>query len=140
MITHVTSKKKTESPLFRAILLLFVLLFLGGGSLLFLLFHPSRQTTSLTACIYQEGRLIETIDLSAVTEEYSFTVTASNGGSNTIHVRPGAIGITDADCPDGLCVSMGFANSSLLPIVCLPHELVIEVRPTTDTAPDMISY
>lgn len=140
MITHVTENKQTQKPLIRAILLSSVLLLLGLGSVLYLLYRHPSQEKQLTAHIYQDGQLIETVDLSAVKESYTLTVTASDGGCNTIAVHPGAIGMADADCPDRLCVSMGFTDSSLLPIVCLPHGLVIEVVETESLAPDAISY
>lgn len=143
MITHVTKFMQIEKPVFRALLLSFLLLFLFAVSLLHIFLSRSSHTDTLTARIYQNGILLETIDLSAVTQSYSFTVNAPDGGQNTIEVRPGAIGITDADCPDRLCVSMGYADSSLLPIVCLPHGLVIEIEEQAaapDAVPDALSY
>lgn len=140
MITHVTQSEKQKKTAFRAFFLSFLLLLLFIISLLYIFLNRSSRADSLTARIYQDGILLETIDLLAVTESYSFTVNAPNGGCNTIEVRPGAIGMTDADCPDRLCVSMGYADTSLLPIVCLPHGLVIEVEERSAAAPDVISY
>lgn len=109
-----------------------------------------RQPFGQTAEIYQEGQLIRSIDLSTVTESYTFTVTAENGGTNVIEVRPGAIGILSADCPDKLCVRQGFINNSLLPVTCLPNRLVIQIKDNAAAAgqasdfeeatPDIITY
>ncbi len=140
MITHVT---KSKNPVFRAILLSVFLILLFAASLLYLFAARSPHTGRLTARIYQNGTLLTTIDLSTVTEAYSFTVNSPDGGHNTIEVKPGAVGIKEADCPDRLCVSMGYADSSLLPIVCLPHGLVIEIEEQAaapDTLPDALSY
>ena len=135
MIPKDAQKEKRTA---RAILLAGVILLLCLLSVCFLFYSRASQKGALTAYIYQEGKLLETIDLSTVTSPYSFTITAKDGGSNTIEVRPGSIGMIDADCPDRLCVSMGFANSSLLPIVCLPHGLVIQIEPSGSTEPDTV--
>lgn len=118
-------------------------------SLLALVLLPRMQKSdALTARIYQDGRLLHTIDLNAVTENYTLTVTSPSGQYNIIEVRPGSIGITEANCPDKLCVHMGFQSSSLFPIICLPNKLTIEINRDGDTtengtgdmAPDGVAY
>lgn len=114
-------------------------------SLLLLILLPGLQKTgSLTALIYQDGRLLHTINLGAVTESYELTITDQSGHYNLIQVRPGSIGITDADCPDKLCVHMGFRDSTLLPITCLPNQLVIRLVKDSGTLqedqPDGVTY
>ena len=107
---------------------------------------PSSVTDSnhiLWADIYQNGELIYHINLSEVTEPYTFTVTGDNGCTNEISVQNGSIGILQASCPDKLCVHQGFIHSSLLPITCLPNHLVIQVREeATDSKiePDIVTY
>ena len=85
------------------------------------------ETEGLTADIYLDGKLIESIDLNAVDAPYDFTV-ESEYGSNTVHVEYGGISVTAADCPDKVCVRQGVVRDSLLPIVCLPHRLVIRLE------------
>ncbi len=72
--------------------------------------------------VKSSGKIIRTIDLSAVTEPYVFVV--DNGGKNTVLVERGKISVTDADCPDKLCIEQ--SKAGVMPIVCLPHRLVIE--------------
>ncbi|MBR1497615.1 MAG: NusG domain II-containing protein [Oscillospiraceae bacterium] len=81
--------------------------------------------------ILQDGKLLRSIDLAAVTEEYSFEVEWPGGGSNTIRVQPGRVCVSDADCPDRVCVSQGWLSDQPTPIVCLPHRLVIRVAGET---------
>lgn len=78
---------------------------------------------SLTAQISSNGKLIKTVNLD---ENAEFTV--ENNGYNTIKVENGKIAVIDADCPDKVCVNRGFTDSGTLPIVCLPHKLVITVK------------
>ena len=46
-------------------------------------------------------------------------------------IKDRQIRVKDADCPDKTCVGMGWLSSSSMPIVCLPHKLVIQF--TDDT-------
>ena len=50
---------------------------------------------------------------------------------NTIEIRDHQIRVLSADCPDQTCVHMGRLKSASMPIVCLPHRLVVEF--TDDT-------
>ena len=108
------------------ILLCFIALISIASVCLF--FRPTESVKGFIADIYQDGHLIESIPLNKVKASYTITVTSKDGGSNVIEVRPGAIGIASADCPDRLCVHQGFIKSATLPITCLPHRLVIQIR------------
>lgn len=124
----------------RAALLTLLLCLLLAASAGCLLYGRYKAPKALYAHIYLQGELLTSIDLRAVTEAYTFTVEIPNGGSNIIGVKPGAIAVLDADCPDRLCVLTGYTDSSLLPIVCLPHGLIIRLEADSGIAPDAISY
>ena len=83
-------------------------------------------TAGTTASVYVEGELYETFDLSAVVIPYEVTIETETG-YNTLRIRHGAIEVADADCPGLDCVRQGEIHDSLLPIVCLPHKLVIQI-------------
>jgi len=85
------------------------------------------SVTDAAANIYLDGALIYSIKLSDVKEPYSFDVEDGNGGKNTISVERGRICVSDADCPDKICVRTGWIADGTVPIVCLPHRLVIEL-------------
>ena len=93
-----------------------------GAAVLMKLLAPEGTVARISV----DGELIDTIDLSRVTEAYDISIDTEYG-HNTVHVEPGAISVTDADCPDGICVRQGKLTSSGTPIVCLPHKLVIEI-------------
>lgn len=105
-----------------------------------ILYNKPADSTSLIAEIYQDGDLCQSIPLNEVTESYTLTFTGTNGGTNTVEVRPGSIGILSADCPDKLCVHQGFIDSSLLPITCLPNRLVIQIKENSIIAPDAAAH
>ena len=86
-----------------------------------LTFASAPNSEAKTAQI-KSGDQIITVDLRIDRE---FTLEAAAGGYNTVAVKGGKIAVTEADCPDQYCVQRGFCGSGT-PIVCLPHNLVIE--------------
>lgn len=111
------------------------LILTGSAALSFLLF--SGRTAGGTASIYQDGVLLETIDLSAVAEPYTFTV-EWEGGYNLISVEPGRICVAGADCPDQVCVRQGWIANDVVPIACLPHRLIIRIDGGSDSEFDAV--
>ena len=99
-------------------IILAVILVLSGAAALFLYV---RQPSGTDVEILQDGKTIKTIDLSKVKEPYSFVIEDPKGGSNTVLVEPGRICISEADCPDQICVQRGWLPDGTAPIVCLPH-------------------
>lgn len=84
----------------------------------------SSAPTSIVG-IYQNGSLIEKIDLNSVTDENEI-VLSGNAGKNTILISHGSIKMKSAECPDKLCVKHGELKSGASPIVCLPNKIVIK--------------
>lgn len=102
-------------------------LLIGSLSTYLWIQHSANQKEGICiAKIYQNGELLEEINLSEVKEPYQKKIKASNG-YNTIEVHKGEIGVVSADCPDQLCKKQGFTSRSSKPIVCLPHRFSIEI-------------
>ena len=104
------------------------LLFLAGaiGSVL-VLTAPSENYVR----ILSDGKEVYAADL-RLAEDTVFDV-AYQGHSNTVEIRDHRIRVKAADCPDLTCVHMGWLNSASMPIVCLPHKLVIEFSDGAET-------
>lgn len=49
-------------------------------------------------------------------------------GYNTLVIKDNKAYISEADCPDGICVSHKEAAKQGETIVCLPHRLVVEIK------------
>lgn len=111
----------------RAIIIAAVIAVITTGSILCIIYMYKTADTGAYAYIYQNDRVIETIDLTNIHDTYRITVEAPDGGYNVIEVRQGSIGVVEASCPDGLCMNMGFIDNSLMPVTCLPNHLVIRV-------------
>jgi hypothetical protein len=105
--------------------ILFSALFIVGCGVFLLLKYTGGEGT--VADIRVDGELYETIDLNAVTIPYDIRV-ESQYGYNIVHVEHGAISVTDSDCPDHICMAQGRITGPGIPIVCMPHRLVIEIR------------
>ncbi|MBQ2854783.1 MAG: NusG domain II-containing protein [Oscillospiraceae bacterium] len=71
--------------------------------------------------IISDGQVMHVVDLKIDREIH---ITTDRGGSNTVTVSDGKIGVTAANCPDHYCMDRGFCSSGAQ-IVCLPNKLVI---------------
>ena len=60
------------------------------------------------------------------------------GTGNHLEIRGGEIRMTEADCPDQICVSRGLIRKSGQSIVCLPHRLVIRLEQLGDQELDAV--
>jgi len=84
------------------------------------------QASGSFVFVYQDGLLIESFDLGAVREPFSFVVD-SEFGFNVVAFEFGRVCVSEADCPDGLCVRQGWLRGGVFPIVCLPNRLVVRI-------------
>ena len=96
------------------------------------LYHGNGNVVS----VYHRGELVETIHLDTVTTPYSFTINSGNNGYNVISVEQGRICVSDASCPDHVCINTGWITDGAIPIVCLPNELVIQIESTVQDGID----
>ena len=84
------------------------------------------ETDHPVARITWDGEVGDEVELHPLGRGYSFTL-ENQEGSNTISVEKGRIRVSQADCPDQVCVDQGWIADGTVPIVCLPHKLVIEI-------------
>ena len=92
-----------------------------------LLYGKLGRGEGMVAVVSVNGEVLERIDLSKVREAYDLDV-ATDFGRNIVHVEPGAISVTHADCPEQICVMQGRLSSSGIPIICMPNRLVISIE------------
>ena len=123
-------KQKRNTYLF----LLLLLVIIGAGFLIQRYFFGK---TGSTAIIEQDGETISELDLSKDTE---LVLDDGNGGSNTITVKNGKIAVTDANCPDLVCVHTGSISQTGEVIACLPHKLIITISEEKNSDLDAIVW
>lgn len=112
-------------------------LIISAVLLLALLFALPKLWSSdrLTANIYVGGELERTIDLSAVTKEY----TLSPVDGVEITVDKGEIYFSSAECKDKLCIKSGKLDGAGQAAACLPSRVVISVS-SDKNKNDVITY
>lgn len=112
---------------YKIIIIIAVLIFAVGiaGSIV-VLNAPKKNTV----IIKSDGKIMYTLDLSREPDR-TFEI-KTDRGENTVEIKDGKIRVLSADCPDKTCVRMGWLESSAMPIVCLPHKLVIEFADADD--------
>lgn len=71
-----------------------------------------------------DGRVVEVLPLNRDAE---ICVNDDSGGANTVRVEKGLVFVTEANCPDHLCVRQGKIRYQGESIVCLPHKLVVTI-------------
>ena len=47
---------------------------------------------------------------------------------NHLEISSGEIRMTEADCPDQICVQTGSISKEHEMIVCMPHKVIVEIR------------
>lgn len=119
-------KKGGMSMKHRIVLIVIAVIFAAGiiGSAV-VLTAPAKNTVR----ILSDGEVVYTADLN-IAGDTTFDIPYGEH-VNTVEIRDHRIRVRSADCPDKTCVSMGWLTSSSMPIVCLPHHLVIEFTDST---------
>jgi hypothetical protein len=91
--------------------------------------HSLRQG-GVQVQISQGGEVVATYPLS---EDRTLEFTSESGGTNTVVISGGQVAVTQASCPDQVCVRHGPTTQTADPIVCLPNTLVVEVTGGEET-------
>lgn len=100
-----------------------MILFLSAAASLYIW---KRTPEGKVAYVYVDGELVRSIDLDALAGPVRFTVETGRG-TNVILAEPGRLRVESADCPDKVCVDSGWLSDSSVPIVCLPHRMIIRL-------------
>lgn len=87
------------------------------------------------AVVVQDGAETAKYPLS---EDISVTITSPTG-YNTLVIKDGKADVTDADCPDKLCVNQHSISYNGETIVCLPNKLVVKIVSGEEADVDVIA-
>mgnify|MGYP002852732780 CR=1 FL=1 len=77
------------------------------------------------AVITVDGEIVARYSLN---KDRTEVISLENGESNTIVICDNSVCVSEATCPDGLCVNMGAISREGQTIVCLPHKLVVSIE------------
>ena len=59
---------------------------------------------------------------------------------NLLLISNGQVSVSDADCPDKLCVHQHSISRNGESIICLPHKLVIQIEAKEESELDAVTY
>ncbi len=78
-----------------------------------------------------DGTTVATLPLDIDT---TFVINGADGGHNTLVIADGRATVTEATCPDGVCVRHRAIDRAGQSIICLPNKVVVRVvgEPTVD--------
>lgn len=99
----------------------------------------AKNYNSTYVSIKISGKHYKDIPLSSTNETF---VINTPHGNNTVTIKGDSIQILEADCHDDVCVKQGIISKVGQSIICLPHELVIEIKGDNDSSDDdiILSY
>ena len=115
------------------IILIGVVILLSLGVLVFL--NLTKQEGS-ELVVTMDGNIYKTFQLNQNT---TFTIEGENGTYNTFKIKDGYVDMTDASCPDKICVHHKSIHYNHETIVCLPNKVVLEVHSGEESNVDMIA-
>ena len=90
-----------------------------------------------TVLVYQDGELFGTYPLE---EDKLIIITWHEDEYNLLLISDGAAVVSDADCPDKLCMKQNAISKNGESIICLPHKLVIQIVAKEESELDAITY
>ena len=96
----------------------------------FLIINFAVKKDGSYAVIKVDGKVIKTLDLNS--GETTIEVNGYQGGVNKVVINDGKVSMTEADCPDELCVKTGKISRVGETIVCLPNRVVVEIKGSPD--------
>lgn len=106
----------------KEILLIVIILSVSGALLLVnqVLFAKPAGKAEVTV----DGNVIRTLEL---TQDTDIVVEGYHGGTNRIVIKDGKVHVSEATCPDKVCVHQGWIEHTGENIVCLPNHLIVRV-------------
>ena len=115
----------------RADLILIVALLVLAGAL-YLTLNANRQ----------EGGVVVVRVNGVETERHSLAVDGTfplNGGTNILVIRDGQAWLSEANCPDHICVKQGKIHYTGQVITCLPNRLTVTVEGGESNGVDLVA-
>lgn len=107
--------------------MLLILVFFGIGVILLAYTYLGKQKHPVVA-VRVDGKVVQEFSLDD-TIQYKIEGT---GGTNTLCIEDGSVWLSEADCPDQICVQTGKIRYAGQSIICLPHKVVVEIKEAED--------
>lgn len=112
-------KKKNDIILIGVILVLALAAYVGMN------FFQGANTQNAEAVVMIDGEEYGRFPLDT---DIVKKIELPDGSYNVLEIKDGKADVTEASCPDGICVSHRAVNKQNQSITCLPNKLVVEIR------------
>ena len=96
------------------------------GAALFFFLRVGKEEGK-TAVVRVSGQITASY---ALEEDRTVVIEGKDGGTNTLVIERGTARLSEATCPDKLCVYQGTVHLKGQTIICLPNEVIIEILGT----------
>lgn len=106
----------------RDLYLIIALLVVGAGAFLF---QKLTAKEGEQVVITVDGKLYQQLPLHETKE---LVIETKNHGVNKVKIQDGVVKMTEATCPDQICVKHSAIHKTGEMIVCLPNEVVVEIK------------
>ena len=125
------TEQKPAGPRYTRDLMIAAVLLLAALALFFLMRSRQERDTGIgaQAVVTVDGREIGRYPLR---KSGTFSL---NGGTNILVVENGEAWVSEADCPDKVCMGMGKISRNGEFIACLPNHLLIVVEGAAEQSP-----
>lgn len=118
MMQQLRVKKRRNELLLLAALLLVILALFGVNWL-------AAQKKGAQVEVSVEGKVLDTFRLD---ENVDIVIRGYHGGTNHLIIKAGGAFISEASCPDKLCVRQGTIRERGQSIVCLPNKMIVTIK------------
>ena len=107
----------------KAILAVLVLAVIASGAWIFL---GKSAAENPRVVIEVDGEVYASYDMDEV--KGIVPISTPNGGENRLWVQEDLVFMDSANCPDQTCVKQGVIKDGTVPIVCLPHKIIVRIE------------
>ncbi len=115
-MTNKTNKHKSD------LLLVLIVLAVAAVGFLFNFFMHQKPAAQLEVQV--DGQVVAAYDLN---ENVDVIIDGAHGGTNHLIIEDGMARISEASCPDKVCVNQGWVQMNGQVIVCLPNRMTATV-------------
>ena len=122
-----TENQNMKQKLFKRQDMILIAVILAAAVLLFLGTKIMHKSPAEVIEISVDGKVIETLDLA---KDQELTIHGVSGGTNHLIIKDGEAWVSEATCPDRLCVHQGKIHLDGEIIVCLPNKMTAQIKST----------
>lgn len=95
------------------------------SGLLSAIFYAANKKAAKQVLVTVDGQAVATLDLNRDTD---MIINGYGGSTDHLVIKDGYASITEASCPDKVCVRTGKIHKTGELIVCLPNRVVVSVE------------